>query len=144
MPGMDEELRLELRSEPRLLACVRVLVRAWLEASGLAGERVEDMVLAVDEACSNAIRHSYGGRCDGVVRLALTASADLLEVRLCDDGAPCPSAGLEARRLEAPDPDELRPGGLGVQLMHRAFDEVRFCPGRKTGNCVILRARARH
>ncbi|MCU0234128.1 MAG: ATP-binding protein [Thermoanaerobaculales bacterium] len=138
---MSEELRLELRSEPRLLACVRVLVRAWLETSGVGGERAEGMVLAVDEACSNAIRHSYGGRCDGVVRLAMTSGAGLIEVRLCDDGAPCPSAGLEARPLEPPDPDHLRPGGLGVQLMHRAFDEVLFCPGREAGNCVILRAR---
>ena len=51
------------------------------------------------------------------------------------------AAGLEARCLEAPDPDQLQPGGLGVQLMHRAFDEVLFCPGREAGNCVILRAR---
>lgn len=117
------------------------MARAWFEACGCSDDTVAEMVLAVDEACSNAIRHSYGGDCGQTVTLELRADSDLLEIRLCDEGVPCPSEGLEPRPLEAPDPDQLRPGGLGVQLMHRAFDEVVFCPGRESGNCVILRKR---
>lgn len=138
---MDDDLQLELRSDPRLLGCVRSLVRAWLEARGVAAETAEELVLAVDEGCANAIRHSYGGECDHSVQLTLTAAPGLLEVRLCDQGEPCPPTVFEPRPLDRPDPEHLRPGGLGVQLMQRTFDEVVFCPGREAGNCVILRKR---
>ena len=138
---MDSDLRLEFCSDPRLLVCVRSAVRAWLEARGCAADVLEDLVLAIDEACSNAIRHSYRGSSEHVVKLDLVVGPEFLEVRLCDEGVPCPSAGLEPRDLEVPDAETVRPGGLGVQLMHRAFDEVEFCPGRETGNCVILRKR---
>jgi len=138
---MDSDLRLEFCSDPRLLVCVRSTVKSWLEARGCAADTLHELVLAIDEACSNAIRHSYGGSREHVVRLDLVVSPEFLEVRLCDEGVPCPSAGLERRDIEAPDPETVRPGGLGVQLMHRAFDEVEFCPGRETGNCVILRKR---
>ena len=30
-------------------------------------------------------------------------------------------------------------GGLGVQLMYRVFDEVKFSPGREKGNRVVMR-----
>jgi len=138
---MADDFRLEVRSDPRLLRCIRCLVRGWLEACELERDATDEMVLAIDEACSNAIRHSYGGQCDRFVELTLRADEAGVEVRLCDQGEPCPPENRERRVLEAPDPDQLTPGGLGVQLMHRAFDEVEFCPGRTTGNCVIMRRR---
>jgi len=138
---MADDFRLEVRSDPRLLRCIRNLVRGWLEACELEREATDEMVLAIDEACSNAIRHSYGGECDRFVELTLRADHDVVEVRLCDQGEPCPPENRVRRELQAPDPDRLKPGGLGVQLMHRAFDEVDFCPDRTTGNCVIMRRR---
>jgi anti-sigma regulatory factor (Ser/Thr protein kinase) len=136
---MADDIRLEVRSDPKFLRPVRSLIRGWVEACDLPQEAADDMVLAIDEACTNAIRHSYGGDCDRFVELTLRADEDFLEVRLCDQGEPCPPEHLERRELAAPDPAELEPGGLGVQLIHRAFDEVEFCPGRDSGNCVIMR-----
>lgn len=136
---MADDFRLEARSDPRLLRCVRNLVRGWLEACELERDAIDEIVLAIDEACSNAIRHSYGGECDRFVELTLRSDDLGVEVRLCDQGKPCPPENRERRSLEIPDPDRLEPGGLGVQLMHRAFDEVEFCPDRTTGNCVIMR-----
>ena len=138
---MVDDIRLEVRSDPRLLRTVRSLVRGWVEACNLEPDAADQMVLAIDEACANAIRHSYGGECDRFVELILRADADFLEVRLCDQGEPCPPEHQQRRVLEVPDPEELKPGGLGVQLMHRAFDEVEFCPGEASGNCVTMRRR---
>lgn len=138
---MADDIRLEVRSDPRFLRCIRSLVRAWMDACEFSRDAADEMVLAIDEACSNAIRHSYGGKCDRWVELTLRADESYLEVRLCDQGEPCPPEHLERRTLEATDVDRLQPGGLGVQLIHRAFDEVEFCPGRTTGNCVIMRRR---
>lgn len=138
---MADDFRLEVRSDPRFLRCIRNLVRGWAEAADAAQDTADEMVLAVDEACSNAIRHSYGGQCDCFVELTLRADENFLEVRLCDQGDPCPPEHQERRDLEAPDPERLEPGGLGVQLMHRAFDEVVFCSNNDRGNCIIMRRR---
>ena len=136
---MADDFRLEVRSDPRFLRCIRNLVRGWAEAGDAARDAVDEIVLAVDEACSNAIRHSYGGQCDRFVELTLRADDEFLEVRLSDQGDPCPPEHRERRVLEAPDPDRLEPGGLGVQLMHSAFDEVVFCSDNNQGNCIIMR-----
>ena len=136
---MDHDIRLELRSEPRLLATIRCLVRGWVEASGITTDVAEEVVLAIDEACSNAIRHSYEGRCDETVELKLRSTPDFLEFEVCDRGVPCSPEHVERRPLSAPDSDDVRPGGLGIQLMYEVFDEVRFSPGEQQGNCAIMR-----
>ncbi len=138
---MADDFRLEVRSDPRFLRCIRSLVRGWVEVCEVSSDATDEIVLAIDEACSNAIRHSYGGRCDRFVELTLRADDEWIEVRLCDQGEPCPPEHHERRVLEPPDPERLVPGGLGVQLIHRAFDDVTFCPGATAGNCVILRRR---
>ncbi len=58
---------------------------------------------------------------------------------MSDQGTPCPSECSEYRPLVAPAPHEVVPGGLGVKLIYEVFDEVRFCPGTTSGNCVTMR-----
>jgi anti-sigma regulatory factor (Ser/Thr protein kinase) len=134
-----EVLRLEVSSDPRLLGVIRGVLQVWLELVGLAVDRRDEVVLAVDEACANCIRHAYDGRIDEPVELLLSASAEWLEISVSDQGTPCPAECAEYRPLMAPEPHELKPGGLGVKLIHKVFDEVRFCPGTTIGNCVTMR-----
>ena len=128
-----------VRSEPRLLKSLRSLVRGWLESWEIDEKTTHDVVLAVDEACTNAIRHAYGGRDDGSVELTLHAGHDHLEFQVSDQGLPCPEERAVKRALKEPDPDKLSPGGLGIQLIHTVFDEVDFCSGMDGGNCVTMK-----
>ena len=136
---MDEDIRLTVRSEPRLLASIRCLVRGWVERHGIAKDLVNQVVLAIDEACSNAIRHAYEGRGDEVMELALRSTPEHLEIVLCDCGVPCSADKSARRRVEAPSTENLCPGGIGVQLIYEVFDEVEFRPGKTCGNCVTMR-----
>jgi anti-sigma regulatory factor (Ser/Thr protein kinase) len=136
---MDRDVRLEVRSDPRLLGTIRSLVRGWVEGYGIAPEVAHEVVLAIDEACSNAIRHSYQGSCEHTVELTLRSAPQELEFEVCDHGLPCPPEHRERRRLETPDHDGLRPGGLGVQLMYEIFDHVQFSVGAEGGNCIVMR-----
>ncbi|NIP90019.1 MAG: ATP-binding protein, partial [Gammaproteobacteria bacterium] len=49
---------LEIAAHPRLLSTVRGMVRSYLAEAGFARERTDEVVLGVDEACTNAIRHA--------------------------------------------------------------------------------------
>jgi anti-sigma regulatory factor (Ser/Thr protein kinase) len=139
MEKRSRDLRLTVRSDPKLLASVRSLVRSWVESWDVDEQTAGQVVLAIDEACTNAIRHAYEGRSDGSVELTLQAGQKYLEFQVTDTGVSCPPECTERRPLQPPDVDDLRPGGLGIQLIHEVFDEVDFCPGESGGNCVTMK-----
>ncbi|MDQ1256450.1 MAG: serine/threonine-protein kinase RsbW [Candidatus Hydrogenedentes bacterium] len=134
-----DEIRIEVQSDPRLLRAVRALAGGYLGSLDMDAERVNEIVLAVDEACTNAIRHSYGGRKDGLLTLTFRHADDTVEIELCDEGKPVPAECLTPRELQVTDLSALKPGGLGLSLMRQAFDEVEFCPGEEKGNRVTMR-----
>lgn len=137
----EGDIQLTLRSDPRLLGSVRSLIRGWLEAYDLSAEKIDAVVLAIDEACANCMRHAYEGRIDGVIELTLRPQQHMLEFLLADHGVPCPEECLSKRSVRPSCEEELKPGGLGVPLMFEVFDDVDFRPGDERGNRVTLRVK---
>ena len=66
-------ITMEVSADPALLGAVRGAVSCYLDANGFSQERTSEVVLAVDEACANAIRHAYRGQKDRTFRLAMRA-----------------------------------------------------------------------
>lgn len=135
------DLQLEVRSDPRMLGLIRTIVHDWVDGFEISHEVVHDVVLAIDEACSNVIRHAYEGRHDGMLELRMHAKPEFLEFEVIDQGVPCPAECHERGPLQHPESAELEPGGLGLHLIKRVFDEIVFCPGKEIGNCVTMRLR---
>ncbi len=136
----DADVSVEVASDPLLLGPVRSLVRTYLEALGIGQDLRDDAVLAVDEACTNSIRHAYGGPCDRSYWITLRSAPDWVEIELRDEGNPAPASKLERKELAPPPGQEhVVPGGLGVQLIYSVFDDVTFCTGEDSGNCVTMR-----
>ena len=134
-----QDIYIEIASDPKLLKSIRGLVGGYLENQGVSPDRADDVVLAVDEACANAIRHSYGNRIDGKLTLSFHANDRELEIVLNDEGIPAPANRVRRKEAVLPDKEHLTPGGLGVQLMYQVFDEVVFSPGAVRGNRVTMR-----
>ena len=74
---LDDEpadaMRRRFRADPGELAQVRHDLREWLLQAGLSPERAGDLVLAVDEACANAVEHAYDGDTTGEVVVEVSA-----------------------------------------------------------------------
>lgn len=128
-----------VRSDARWLCAVRRLVRGYLEALGVDAPCAEDVVLAVDEACANSIRHSYGGQDDGLLELELHSDEDAIVIELRDHGQTAPAERVARKAASATG--VLRPGGLGVPLMYAVFDKVEFIPETPQGNRVVMSLR---
>ncbi|MBA2642671.1 MAG: SpoIIE family protein phosphatase [Actinobacteria bacterium] len=79
-------LHIELPAEPSLLRELRRRVRTWLAHRGLDQSAREAAVLALSEACNNAIEHGYRDS-PGTIRVRLDQRGDALGIRVADDGS---------------------------------------------------------
>ncbi len=94
---------------------------------------VEHMKHAVDEACSNIIKHAYEGDPNKKIEVTLRLSAEVFEVIIEDSGLKADVASIRGRDLA-----DIRPGGLGVHLIKKACDVVEFDEKKKNGNRLRL------
>lgn len=118
----EPEVRVRVPAQAEWLQELRAQVRACAVRQGFAAAAVENLVLAVNEACMNVIQHGYRGAA-GEIELAVVPLHDGIEFRVRDDA---PRVGLEDWR---PRPlDELRPGGLGVHFIRAIMDEIAYLP----------------
>ncbi|MEI6071247.1 MAG: ATP-binding protein [Verrucomicrobiae bacterium] len=128
--------QLRFTSDTCHLAGVRASVRAFLSENGFDESAIELMVLALDEACTNVIRHAYGHACKPV-RMEMTALRDKVRFVIRDYGRACDPAKIRGRPLE-----EIRPGGLGVHIIRQAFDRVTYSPQPRGTRLVLEKVRA--
>ncbi len=100
--------------------------------SGLNEHTAWEIELAVDEAATNIIQHAYSPTRPGDVRLVCMREGSRFSVVLYDRGLP-----FDPDTIPAPDLtssiDTREAGGLGVYLMGRMMDEVRFDYNPDTG-----------
>lgn len=132
------ELRIE--SRPEHLRLLRALVHSAMELVGADREVIECVVLAVNEACTNVIRHAYGPDRNGEIVLEIFNNRDEMRFRLMDFAPP-----VDRSAVCTPQAGELRPGGLGIHLIHQIMDEARFVePPPGVGNAFEMIKRGLH
>ncbi|WP_017984523.1 SpoIIE family protein phosphatase [Amycolatopsis methanolica] len=120
-------MRLELPAEPRSLVDMRRELRQWLAQSDVPDEAAADVILAVDEACTNSIEHGYPGRDDGTLTLTATADEGSVEIVITDDGK------------WRPPPADKGIRGRGVGLMRALMTEVDITPGEQGSQVRLMR-----
>ena len=79
------DVRLSVPAVPENVAVVRHLLGAFAEALQLAPEMVDDMRLAVTEACTNVVRHAYDHQ-PGPIEVVIRPDEEMLEVVISDRG----------------------------------------------------------
>lgn len=126
----------QYQARPASLAAIRRALTPALESLGCPSQVVPDVVLAVDEACQNIIRHAYGGG-EGELIIQVRGDAEMLDIRLIDFAPPINPAMVCPRDL-----DDIRPGGLGTHFIRSVMDEVEFlAPPPGAGNLLRLAKR---
>ena len=135
----DAQVLLEhhLPARAENLRDMRNALRATLDHLGIEPALRDRLVLAVDEACANIIRHAYGAQGHGGIGLRLSRTDDVLSFELTDD-APCVDPGA----IRPKPLGECRAGGLGVALIDTVMDAWHVEPGTgRSGNRLVLRKR---
>jgi anti-sigma regulatory factor (Ser/Thr protein kinase) len=114
----DTEIRFPALSSA--LREIRAVVRETVLAQGAKEPCADDIVLAIDEACQNIIRHSYAGA-EGEIVIRIERSDGELVISLIDFAPRVDPAAVRGRDL-----DDVKPGGLGTHLIQETMDDVGF------------------
>ena len=128
--------KLTFPSDACRLAEVRREARAFLAECGFEECAAELLILALDEACTNIIRHAYGHECRPI-RLHMERLRDRVRFVLRDYGKCCDPSKIRSRALE-----DIRPGGVGVHIIKQVFDLVEYRPQRRGTKLVLEKALA--
>lgn len=105
------------------LGLIRETLRTFLRQQvGLSDTELEIILLAVQEASTNVVRHAYA-QCDDVGRIQVRAELDpyLLRVAVADEGP-----GYDFEGADSPDFDHPREGGFGLHLMRQTMSKVSY------------------
>lgn len=121
---------LKIAADPAKLCQVRDVLREIAKGLKLSEEETGKIILAIDEALTNTIRHGYGGPCCQPIFVNVVCSIDAetqrrrFECVIRDMGKQVDPDTIKGRNL-----DEIRPGGLGVHIIRSVMDEVEYsCP----------------
>jgi serine/threonine-protein kinase RsbW len=123
-------LKIDSRTD-RLIA-VREFVSDAAREFGFGEDDVSKISLAVDEACTNVIKHAYGFDSSKSLTISVVPGKNFLEILIRDNGK-----GFDPSKVSTPDMKEYlshyRKGGLGVYLMKKLMDVVEYhlLPGEK-------------
>lgn len=117
---------------------IRKFISEYAEESGLDLKKIDELVLAVDEACSNLIHYSIEFDNKRTIKIDLEKTTEEFVVNIEDDGQP-----FNPNTVKSPDMKkyfkEYRRGGLGIHIIKNLTDDLIYIPGTKTKKRNLLK-----
>jgi serine/threonine-protein kinase RsbW len=132
MAGKAQKLTKTIESRTDNLLEVREFVLKAARQFGFEEEEASKIVLAVDEACTNVIKHAYQYAPDRKIEIVIRPDKDRLQITVIDDGR-----AFNPSIAKLPDLKQhlshYRRGGLGIYLMRTLMDKVeyKYAPGKR-------------
>lgn len=120
------DVKLTLPARPENVSVIRHVLGAFAEALQLSDELVEDLRLAVTEACTNVVRHAYPPDRPGSVQISIRPLEENVSVVVSDRGR-----GI-GRSSDTTGP------GLGLPLIAAIADDVELQPVPGGGSRVAM------
>lgn len=133
---VDSTYELKVPAKTENLSLIGEFIELILRRLG-ADEEVFPVQLAVDEACTNVIVHSYQGECNKPVAVNCSIIGEQFIVRIEDWGQPFNPYAIPPPDLSA-EPDDRRLGGLGIFIMQKMMDSVEYNFRANRHNQVIM------
>lgn len=119
------------------LAGIRKFVFQSAMDAGFDEKEIYAVELAVDEACSNIIEHSYGGEGKGDIECTCNDLSDGIEIIIRDDGQPFDPDSIAPPNFSV-ELEELKPRGAGLIIINNMMDDVDFEFTEEKGNILKM------
>jgi len=133
----DRPVRMTILSEPEHLPLVRAVTEKMCNLMGFEDETTGNVVLSVDEALTNIIKHAYEGEGGKPIEIELipTGGRQRQELRIVlrDYGRYVDRGKIKSRDLA-----DVRPGGLGIHIMTECMDRVEYRAAEGGGTVLTM------
>ncbi len=123
-----------LPAKPEYVVIARLVVAGVARQMRFDEEAVEDIRLAISEACTNIVKHAYdeNTKDENIININCDMGDNQLAIQVSDRGV-----GLSEDKFNETciEPTE---GGLGLSIMRALMDEVRYCRDEGRGLRLVL------
>lgn len=118
---------------------VRDFIRHSLKEHGVSEIEISEMVLAIDEMCSNLMIHAHHCNPDDLFEIKIYMMGDAQVVfELVDDGTV-----FDINEFAEPSIDNIvhqkRKGGLGIRLVKSIMDKVEYQVSKDKSVCRLIK-----
>ncbi|MBW7888746.1 MAG: ATP-binding protein [Bacteroidetes bacterium] len=129
---------LVIHSQTHRLKEVREFVAEQAQLHGFKEDDINKIVIAVDEACTNIIKHGYRFAENETIEIQINRNGNEFEILITDHGKK-----FDPSSVAVPDMQEYlshyHRGGLGIYLMKRIMDKVEFSFQQKTNTLRLVK-----
>ena len=110
-----ETIKMEIASNPEYVGIIRLTTSGIANKVGFSMDDIEDIKVAVSEACTNAIKHSE----DDVFYITFNILENGITIEIQDKGKGC-----DIESIPQPDLNNPKENGLGLFIIKTLMDEV--------------------
>ena len=143
LPKSKAKYCLRIPSQTDNLELIRDFISSLALKVGFNDDDANKIELAIDEACTNVIKHAYKKKTNkNLIDIVIKLDYKKLIVIVADTGK-----GFDVKKISTPDMKEylaeMRVGGLGLSLMKSLMDEVEFNVNPGVKNQVKIQIQSR-
>ncbi|WP_343345519.1 ATP-binding protein [Terrisporobacter petrolearius] len=106
---------MEITANPEYVSIIRLTTSGIANKVGFCIDDIEDLKVAISEACTNAIKHSLDDR----FTIIYSMIENGLTIEIIDNGK-----GYDRNTVSEPDIDNLKESGMGLFIIESLMDEV--------------------
>ena len=110
-----ETIKMEISANPEYVSIIRLTTSGIANKVGFCLDDIEDLKVAISEACTNAIKHSLEDR----FTIIYTMIEKGLTIEIIDNGK-----GYNTKEVSESDLDNLKESGMGLFIIESLMDEV--------------------
>lgn len=110
-----ETIKMEISANPEYVSIIRLTTSGIANKVGFCIDDIEDLKVAISEACTNAIKHSLDERF--IIIYSIIENG--LTIEVIDNGK-----GYDRNSVSEPDINNLKEGGMGLFIIEALMDEV--------------------
>ncbi|WP_435922433.1 anti-sigma B factor RsbW [Paenibacillus sp. DYY-L-2] len=137
-----QKVVISLPADAEYVDIVRLNLYGIASKMGFTYEDIEDMKVAVSEACNNSVLYAYK-ETNGMMEVIFEIIGDVLSITVKDEGESFESWGAAGERQALHDKElnEAQIGGLGFYLMQALMDDVHVENEAGKGTKVVMTRR---
>ncbi len=124
-----ETIKMEISSNPEYVGIIRLTTSGIANKIGFSIGDIEDIKVAVSEACTNAIKHSN----DNKFFITFYILENGLAIEIEDKGK-----GYDVESLHQPDLNNPKESGLGLFIIQSLMDEVNIESKENKGTIIKM------